>query len=166
MEQLHAWVGSQGEDITAWQMSLRGVAIFLAGLILVRLASTRAFGRWNALDIILAVIVGSNLSRALTGSAPFAPTLVATFVLVLLHALLARAVVRWPALSRLAKGRAVRLVEDGRLDPAALRRHGLGPGDLESALRAAGHEDLTGVRSVWLERNGDITVIARKETGA
>lgn len=161
MDWMHQWIGTQGEDIGVWQMSLRGVVIFLAGLLLVRLASTRAFGRWNALDIILAVIVGSNLSRALTGSAPFAPTLVATFVLVVLHALLARAVVRWPALSAFAKGKPSQIVFEGECDEAALRRHGLGRGDLESALRAAGHEDLDRVRSVWLERNGDITVIGR-----
>ena len=78
METLHALIGSQGDDITWWQMSLRAALIFLLGMLMVRFAATRAFGKWSALDIILAVVVGSNLSRAMTGSAPFLPTIVAT----------------------------------------------------------------------------------------
>ena len=159
MEHLHQLVGSYGEDISWWQMSLRGVLIFLLGLLLVRIASSRAFGRWSALDIILAVIVGSNLSRALTGSAPFFATLAATFVLVILHSLLARAVIRWPAMSNYLKGKSVLLVEEGKPKEEALRRHGIGEGDLRMALRARGFAEMSEAKAVYLERNGDISVI-------
>ena len=162
MEQLHALVGTNGEDIAWWQMAVRGVLVFVIGVVIVRLAASRAFGKWSPLDIILAVVVGSNLSRALTGNAPFVTTLVATCVLVLLHAALARAVVRWPGLSTLLKGRSVRLVEDGVLKADAMRRHGIGEGDLRMALRAQGIADVDEARTVWLERNGDISV-ERKE---
>jgi uncharacterized membrane protein YcaP (DUF421 family) len=143
-------------------MSLRAVLIFVLGLALVRLAAARAFGKWGALDILLAVIVGSNLSRALTGSAPFAPTLVATVALVMLHAALARAAVRWPRLSDVVKGRSAILARDGRLDASALKRHGLGEGDIAMALRAQGFEDLSQTETVRLERNGDISVVGRR----
>lgn len=162
MDLFHQLVGSDSGDIVWWQMSVRGVLIFFIGLLLVRTAATRAFGRWGALDIILAVIVGSNLSRALTGSAPFAPTVIATFLLVLLHAFLSWAAIRWPQISDLAKGKPTRLVADGECDWAVMRRHGLGPGDLDSALRASGHETLDQVEAVYLERNGDITVIDKR----
>ena len=157
----HALIGVQGEDIGWAQMSLRAVAIFIVGLIIMRFAASRAFGKWTALDIILAVIVGSNLSRALTGSAPFWPTVVATFVLIALHAVLIWAVTRWPSLSRLLKGRSVRLVSDGAVDEEALRRHGIGPGDLRMALRARGLAEVEDADTVHLERNGDISVIPR-----
>ena len=91
METLHAFIGTEGQDIGWLQMSLRATLIFVLGVLIVRFAATRAFGKWSALDIILAVIVGSNLSRALTGSAPFLPTLIATVLLVVLHGLLAMA---------------------------------------------------------------------------
>ena len=131
METLHAFIGAQGQDIGWLQMSLRATLIFVLGVLIVRFAATRAFGKWSALDIILAVIVGSNLSRALTGSAPFLPT----------------------------KGASIPLVRDGQMDEAAMRRAGIGQGDLRMALRAAGHNDLTSVKSASLERNGDISVI-------
>lgn len=161
MAMLHELIGTQGQDIGVLQMSLRAVLIFILGLLIVRFAATRAFGKWSALDIILAVIVGSNLSRAITGSAPFLPTLTATILLVGLHGLLARASARWSWLSTLTKGRSVSLAMDGVLDEAAMKKAGLGPGDLRMALRAAGYDDVSEIRSASLERNGDITIIGR-----
>ncbi|MEH6664479.1 MAG: YetF domain-containing protein [Brevundimonas sp.] len=159
METLHAFIGTEGQDIGALQMAVRAVLIFVLGVLIVRFAATRAFGKWSALDIILAVIVGSNLSRALTGSAPFLPTVIATVLLVVLHGLLAMAAARWSWLSTLTKGSSITLVRDGRIDEAAMRRSGIGKGDLRMALRAAGHNDLKSIKSASLERNGDISVI-------
>ena len=161
METLHALIGSQGDDITWWQMSLRAALIFLLGMLMVRFAATRAFGKWSALDISLAVVVGSNLSRAMTGSAPFLPTIVATTALLGLHAALASASARWSWLSTLTKGSSVALVKDGVADEEAMRRAGIGEGDMRMALRAAGLDDLEDVESAALERNGDINIARR-----
>ena len=51
------------------------------GIVFVRIAGKRTFCTLSAFDIVLAV----NLSRALTGNAPFWPTLAATTVLARLH---------------------------------------------------------------------------------
>ena len=161
---LHALIGYEDGTITWWQMSIRGVLVFAVGILAVRLASSRAFGKWTPLDIIFAVIVGSNLGRAMTGSAPFLPTVIASLLLVALHALLARASARWSWLSFLVKGGRVQLVRDGRLDKDAMRHAGLGKGDLEMALRAQGHSDLSRVDCAYLERNGDISVLVRGDS--
>lgn len=161
MDTLHAVIGVEGQSVDGLQMAARATLIFILGLLLVRFAATRAFGKWSALDIILAVIVGSNLSRALTGNAPFVATLAATTLLVLLHGVLAAAAARWSWLSALTKGASVRLIKDGVVDEKAMRRAGIGQGDLRMALRAAGHDDLQGVKSASLERNGDINIIER-----
>ena len=116
----------------------------------------------DALDIVIAVLIGSNLSRTLTGGAPLGPSLVATALLILLHAAFAHLAARVPALGRLMKGRAVQLVRDGEIDEAARVRTGVGDRDLEQALRQAGHTDVSTVESAWLERNGAISVIERR----
>ena len=54
----------------------------------------RVFGKWSALDIIVSIMVGSNLSRALTGSAPLVGTLAATTLLMALHWVLAQLAAR------------------------------------------------------------------------
>lgn len=159
MDGLHALIGREDGDISAWQMSVRAAIIFLYGLVLVRLAGKRVFGKWGAIDIILSIIVGSNLSRALTASAPFVETLVATTVLVVLHAALVMVATRAPALGPLLKGKPVRIVRDGACDEAVLRRHGVGEGDLHEALRCAGVARLEDVREAWVERNGKISVL-------
>ena len=138
LDVLHDFVGREGGHISWWQMSLRASLIFLFGLALVRFAGKRVFGKWGAIDIILSVVIGSNLSRAMTGSAPFLQTLIATVVLVALHEALTAAATRLPVLGPLLKGRSFRIINDGDIDEAALRRHRIGSNDLQEALRSAG----------------------------
>jgi uncharacterized membrane protein YcaP (DUF421 family) len=157
---LHLLVGRQ-DEITWWQMSIRAVIIFLFGILLVRVASKRVFGRWGAIDIILSVIIGSNLSRALTASAPFLETLIASAALVALHSALTWAAVRWRWLGPAVKGQPCRIAADGCFEEAALRKHGVGPHDLEEALREAGLKSRDKVDEAWIERNGDISIIRR-----
>jgi uncharacterized membrane protein YcaP (DUF421 family) len=147
METLHSLIGTKGHDISVIQMSLRAVLIFVLGLVIVQLAATRAFGKWSALDIILAVVVGYNLSRAMTGSMPRgdAPCYIRPGVL---HGLLARSSAQCSWLSALTKGGSVNLVKVGVIDFDAMRRSGIRDGDLRMALRSAGHTDLSGVGTV------------------
>ena len=158
MDALSDLFGRTGEELTALQMSARAVVIFAFGVALVRIASKRAFGKWDALDIIVSIVIGSNLSRALTGNAPFVPTMAGSLTLILLHAGLAHLAVVIRPLGPLLKGKPARLVTDGTVDESALRRHGIGHHDLEEALRGCGMEDVAKVRSAWIERNGSISV--------
>lgn len=161
LDPLHALIGSDEGEIAWWQMCNRAVLIFVFGLVLVRAAGKRVFGKWGAIDILLSVIIGSNLSRTLTGGAPFLPTLAATALLVLLHRIATEVALRLPALGPILKGRTARLIRDGEVDQAALRRHAVGEHDLEAALRGAGVLSADAVAEAWLERNGDISVIKR-----
>jgi uncharacterized membrane protein YcaP (DUF421 family) len=157
---LTALIGRE-HDVAWWQMCVRATLILVFGLVLVRLAGKRVFGKWGAIDIMISVIIGSNLSRALTGTAPFVSTLVATTLLVVLHGLLVALAVRLPWLGPVLKGRPVRIVVDGEPDARAMRRHGIGRRDLEEGLRENGLTDCAQAREVWVERNGDISVIRR-----
>ena len=154
-------IGSDADTILWWQMVVRGLLIFFYGLILIRLAPVRAFGGMGAFDVVLAVILGSILSRTLTANAPFLPSLAAAATLVLLHCALAK----WSAHSRrigfLVKGEPVRLIVDGAIDERAMHRVALGPGDLHLALRANGMSDFSEVEAAYLERNGNITFIRK-----
>ena len=163
MDLLHAVIGSEDGTIHWWQMSIRGVLIFAVGVFAVRVAASRAFGKWTPLDIIFAVIIGSNLSRAMTGSAPFLPTIVASLILVAIHTGLARAAAQLDWLSFLVKGGRRRLVRNGEPDKRSMRKAGIGDGDLEMALRVQGHTDLSTVSEAYLERNGDITFIPKDD---
>jgi uncharacterized membrane protein YcaP (DUF421 family) len=153
-------VGIKG-DVSWWQMCIRGVIVFACGLLLVRFPGQRIFGKSTAFDIVLAVLVGSNLSRALTGNAPFLATLVATTAIVLVHWLLAHLATRSHRLAWLAKGAVVRLARDGQVDRARMARHGLTDGDLREAMREKGIERLDKVAEACLERDGRISVVPK-----
>jgi uncharacterized membrane protein YcaP (DUF421 family) len=151
-------VGSDEGPITWWQMTIRGLFLFLYGVLLVRVAGPRLFGGAAVLDLMLAVIIGSNLSRALTATAPLFPTVAATAAIVFAHWLLARLAVRYEFISWLVKGRRVRLVRCGTIDWTAMRRHAIGRGDLLDAAREAGILDVEQIEDAYLQRNGKILV--------
>lgn len=151
--------GQSADTITWHQMSARAVVIGLYAVLLYRIAPRRAFGRNSVIDIALTVIIGSALSRAMTGSAPIIPVFAATACLVLLHFAVAWTARRSPRLSHIVKGQPALLIADGKIDKAMLRRHLIGLGDLEISLHSKGIDDIGQVRRAYLERNGDISVI-------
>ena len=106
-------VFGNGPDLDWYQECARAALIFVYGLVLVRIAGRRIFGKWSALDIVVSIIIGSNLSRALTGSAPLWGTLIATTLLVALHWVLARLVAAFPGFSRVVEGRSIELARHG-----------------------------------------------------
>lgn len=162
MEGVHAVIGRQDGDIAWWQMSIRGVLIMVYGLVLLRLAGRRAFGELAPLDFIIAILVGSSLSRALTANAPFLPTLAATAAIVGAYIGITRLAVHFRALGWLVKGDVVQLVHDGKIDWGAMRREGISKGDLEEELREKGVRGLGEVTAAHLERSGTISVTPRK----
>jgi uncharacterized membrane protein YcaP (DUF421 family) len=159
-------IGQSGGDITLSQMLARASLVLLIGLALVRLTTPRLFSRATPIDIVVAVIVGSNLSRTLTGNAPFIEVIVATIFLVALHATLTHIAARWRPLATLIKGRKHILAEDGKVNHEKMRACAVGERDLMAAIRAAGGSRLIDVKLATLERGGEIDVVLREGEGA
>lgn len=155
---LEAVFGTTGH-VSWWQECARAVLIFGYGLLMIRLEGRRVFGKWAALDIIVSIIAGSSLSRALTGGADLFGTLAATTLLMVLHWVLARMVARSAALSRLLEGVPATIAREGAVDSGKLHRHAVSEADLTEALHAAGVEDMSKVRLVVLEPSGKISVL-------
>lgn len=156
----HAVFATGAADITWWAMSARGAIIFVFAVVLFRLFFVRVFGRFAAFDTTVAILLGSTLSRAMTGTARFVPSLIAVTVLMALHAVLVWATFRFHGLGRLVKGREIRLVSDGRMLPDAMRRAGISEGDLREALRlGTGQAELADIAAAYMERDGQISFI-------
>jgi uncharacterized membrane protein YcaP (DUF421 family) len=147
-------------DLDLQQMAWRALVVFIVGVALVRLADRRFLGRNAGFDMLLGIVLGSVLSRAVNGQAAFFPTLGASALLVLFHRLLGAAACRSHLLSQLIKGQALPLVHDGKADTAALRKAHMSDDDLEENLRLNGNvESVEAVREARLERNGSVSVI-------
>lgn len=162
MEMFRQLIGPDDGGASALQLSARAVILLIYGLVCIRVAGRKTFSQASPLDIVVAVVVGSNISRAMTGKAPFLATLAATLVLVCLHRLLAMLTLRWTPLASLAKARPTRLVVEGVPDEAAMSRHGISREDLLEALRMEQVERLEDVRLAVLEGGGKISVLRRK----
>ena len=148
-------------DLDGWQECARGVLIFAYGLLLVRLAGRRIFGKWSALDIVVSIILGSSLSRALTGSAPLIGTMAACAVVVLLHWICAQAAARSLTLAKFFEGAAQSLACDGRLLEDIRLRHAVSAADLAEALRQAKVEHVADTKAITLEPSGTISIKVR-----
>jgi len=162
METFRILIGPDTGDASVVQLCVRAVILFLFGILCIRIAGRRTFSQITPLDIIVALIIGSNISRAMTGKAPFFPGLAATLVVVILHRLLAMATLRWSPLSRLMKGAPVVLIRDGVADQSAMRRHAIAQADLIEGLRIEQVDRIEDARLATLEAGGKISVIPKK----
>ncbi len=162
MEQFLIGIFGVQNHLSTAQESARAVLIFFYGLVLLRLSGPRMFGHWSALDIVVSIVVGSALARAMTGSAPLVGTMAAAAVMAGLHVLLGHLVARSPSLAHLVEGRAVKLIDHGKIDHDARRSHMISEADLHEALRQEGidGEDHAGnVKVMTLEPSGKISVV-------
>lgn len=153
-------LGKDIADVGVLEMMLRTLVVYAAALLLARLASRRLLSRPSAFDVIVAIMLGSILSRAINGSAPLLPTVAAGALLLIMQGLLAfvSAHTRW--LGPIVKGEPVLLIEDGEIRDAGLHATGLTREDMIEALRLkVGHDEPSRVRRAYMERNGEISVI-------
>ena len=155
-------LGRDAAALTFVQISLRGVVVFVAALVIVRFGDRRFLSQKTAFDAVLGFILASMLARAVNGTAAFFPTLGGGFVLVVLHRLLAFYSRRSHAFGILIKGRSDVIVREGALDEAAARRNRLSENDIVEDLRLNGNvAELRDVLLAVLERNGHISVVRR-----
>jgi uncharacterized membrane protein YcaP (DUF421 family) len=162
MEMLSALIGPDDGSANTAQLCARAAILFLVGIAYIRIAGRRTFSHASPLDIVVALIVGSNLSRAMTGKAPFWPALAATLLLVVLHRVFVMLTIRWNWLAKLLKAEPVVLVRDGVEDRKAMLRHGVSEADLLEGLRLENAETPGEVRLAALENSGKISVVRSK----
>jgi uncharacterized membrane protein YcaP (DUF421 family) len=157
-------VGPDGHptELTLLQIGLRGLVIFAVGLAIVRVGDRRSLAQKTAFDALFIVLLGSMLSRAINGSAPFLLSIGAAIVLMAVHRLCAFIAHRSHGFGKLIKGREVTLVRNGEVDWDAMRRVLISKHDLEEDLRlSANTEKVSDIRLAQLERSGDISFIKR-----
>jgi uncharacterized membrane protein YcaP (DUF421 family) len=155
-------LGLEAKDLGAGQMSLRAFVVFIVAIGIIRFGDERFMGKSTALDVMLGIVFGSVVSRAITGNAPFFPTLAASVVLVAMHWVISAITFRSRRFGRVVKGPTHLLVSDGEIDWNEMRKTHISRNDLREAMRQHGHvDDLNGIESAYLERNGSISIIFR-----
>lgn len=155
-------IGLEAKELNVLQAGLRAVIVYAVTVLMVRLGKKRFMGRATAFDVILGIMLGSIVSRAVTGNAPFLPAIAATAVLIGMHWLFSGVALRWHGFGAAIKGQPKRLVRDGAIDQDAMQTSHMTEHDLWEDLRGKGICDLAEVGEAWLERNGQLSVIKAK----
>jgi uncharacterized membrane protein YcaP (DUF421 family) len=156
-------LGVEPKELTFLQISIRGIIVFIATLLMIRLGHKRSLARKTPFDAVLIVILASVLSRAINGSAAFFATLGGSVVIVLIHRLFALIAYHSHAFGILIKGRPEIIVENGNLVMDTMRRNHISRHDLEEDLRLdAELEDISRVQVARVERSGDMSFIKKE----
>lgn len=160
MDPLERLFTAPGNELDSAVGVVRSCLVYLASIALVRLGKKRFFAQATAFEVVLGVMLGSVMSRAINGGARLWPSLAAGAALVAIHWAFSIVAFRFPRFATLIKGHANVLVEDGQIDETMMARHHLTREDIESAMRRKGYlEEVTMLRKAVLEQNGEISVI-------
>lgn len=158
MDAFHQVFGDGQGAMLWWQMVARALVTFVWAFLLFSL-SRRVFGRTSPLDVVIAVMVGSALSRALTGNVPLLPAYAATLAMVLAHMGLVFLARQSKVMQRILIQKPLRLVIDGEIQHAAMRRGNITREDLRETLHDNGIRSLDHVKVAYLEPSGKITIV-------
>ena len=152
-----------GPDLNSLQMSIRAIVIFSCALILIRFAGMRIFGIKSAFDICITIILGAILARGVVGASPFLPTIVASFVLVFIHKILAKASVNNHSIGRFVKGIHLSLYKDGVPNTKNMNSCTISYNDIMEEVRLDLHQNtLENIEEIFMERSGKISFVKMK----
>jgi len=156
-------LGLDDKDLNTAHMAVRAIVVYIVTVAMVRLGKKRFMGRTTAFDVILGIMLGSIVSRAITGNAPFFPALVAAAVLLAMHSLFSWVAMHWHGFGAAIKGHSQVIVCDGEIDRREMRRAHMTERDLWEDLRGKSISRLEEVAEARLERNGGLSVIKAKQ---
>jgi uncharacterized membrane protein YcaP (DUF421 family) len=154
----------EGKDLNFQQMCCRGFVIFIIAWLLIRLSGRRSFGLGRPLDNIIVILLGAILSRAVAGASPFIPTIGACLVIVLMHRLCAKISIHNRRFSSIVNGDNIILYKDGAFNKENMDKCLVRKEDLEETVRLrASTDDLENIRSISMEKNGELSAVKKEE---
>ncbi|MGC5628666.1 YetF domain-containing protein [Georgenia sp. Z1344] len=143
---------------------LRTIGVYLAVVLVVRVAGKRMLAQMNSLDLVVVLLLSEAIQNAIIGDDfSVSGAVLGVVVLVATNAGLERLAARWGWARTLLEGRSTVLIEDGRIDDAALHRLGMTREELAIALRVQGADSAAEVEKATITQGGQVGVDIRPE---
>jgi uncharacterized membrane protein YcaP (DUF421 family) len=142
------WIEVFAPQAPLLETFVRGSLLYLGLIVLLRLTPAREAGAVGTPDLLVVLLVGDGFALLVT--------------------ILAWSVVldwlgyRSAFFHRLLRTPPARLVRDGRILAAGLRRELMTRDELMAQLRKQGIEDVGQVKGAWIEADGSVSVIRRR----
>lgn len=151
------------QPLAVGQVVARAVLVYIMGVAVIRVGKSRMIGRFTSLDVIVGIVLGSLLSRGITGDASLSGTFAASAAVVAAHWACTWIACHSHFFGGLVKGHAILLVKNGRMLRSRMHASHISVRDLEAAMRKHGIESVAEVRKAYKERNGEVTIIKAKD---
>lgn len=145
-------------------VAVKAISIFIVVMIGFRIMGNQAVGRLTAFDLVVVIALGALMGAPLADkdlNIYLAITGVAT--LVVLQRLTAYLTLKSKWFSKWAIGEPIKLIENGEVSVKGLRSSRLTYDNLIEELRLKGHTQVADVEMAYLEPEGHVSVISKKE---
>jgi uncharacterized membrane protein YcaP (DUF421 family) len=142
---------------------IRGAAIYVVLLIIVRLSGRRTLAQMTAFDLVLILICAETTQQALLAD-DFSLTNAVILIVTLFTLDIGLSYLKrfWPVAEKVLDGVPTILVTDGKPDDSALKRSRVDVEDIMQAAREKqGLERLDQIKYAVLEAGGDINIVPK-----
>jgi len=154
-----------GSDLLS--VVLRTAIVYLFLVLGFRFLGKREAGQLSTLDLVVLLVIANAVQNAMVGeNTSLIAGLIAAAVILILDLLLHAAADRWELLRNALDGEPTILVDHGRILFDNLRREGISDRELAVALRQNQLMSANEALFVFLETNGQISVIPRRDGDA
>ena len=145
-------------DLPWWEFVVRGAAVYLILLVMVRVSGRRTVGQFTPFDLLVVMLLSEAVSNSMTGGDDsLVGGLIIAVVLIALNMTMALLSSRSKKLADVLDGTEVLLGRHGKLFDKAIKQCRLSEAEVQSALR---ENDvlLEEMECCFLEADGTITV--------
>ncbi|MGE0207058.1 MAG: DUF421 domain-containing protein [Candidatus Babeliales bacterium] len=150
--------GKDPDTLSMWHMSLRALAVYLLGIILLRI-NKRFMNVRTVYNFFLYILMGSILAGTIVGITDFFDSLATIVIIMMLNVLMNFLVFYSPFFEKLIKGERVLLVEHGTIRWQNMKKVLITQNELLEAAHRAKLENISQIKKAYFETNGEITVI-------
>lgn len=141
-----------------WEPVLRAASVYLALMVLMRLAGKRTLSQLTPFDLLVMLLLSEAVSPSIGGNdSSILGGLIRAATLIGLNLVVAYATARSRTVERFVQGAPVVIGRHGQLFDKVLRREHIGRDDIDKALREA-HCELSELELAMLEADGQITI--------
>lgn len=146
-------------DLPWWELIVRGLAVYILLLVMVRISGRRTVGQFTPFDLLVVVLLSEAVSNSLNGGdESLVGGLIVAATLVAINSLVALLSSRSQRFEKLVDGSAVLIGRDGVFFDKVVRHCRLSESDLEEALRE--HDcPRPEMKCAFLEADGEITIL-------
>ncbi len=151
------------DPLTMLEIVGRVAVVYLFCLLLLRLAGRRELSQLSAIDLMAMLLLSETVSPAMTGGDDsLTGGLIAAAALVGLSVAVSRLSFRSQRLGRAIQGRALVLIDDGRVRPEVMRSERISNDELQTALHEQGLLAVDQVQRAFVEPGGEITIVKKQ----